>query len=186
MLAPAPTSRVSPPVRLNVDDNGCGPTPVADSRASPDASAVESPSKKRRMMLQTMGHQLREVGTGRDLSAPKHAIVTWPSSSSGNRSGPVFMRNVYSTLNAKNSEPIETPESDIVPGYHGDGDHDSHNHQHSQSTISSARYLWRQNEVAATNPNIPTSLSFENSKTWTQCTSTMGTRHIPLYTLPLC
>ncbi|KIW20525.1 hypothetical protein PV08_01100 [Exophiala spinifera] len=134
--------------------------------------APEPPTKRRQMMLQTMGHQLREIGTERDQASTQTMGLV---SSNGNRSSKLFMRNVYSALDKptrwtrQSKLPIQTPESDRVPGDDDDDDDDDENGQRVLgSTRADTKYLWRQNELEAAGSLPNPSFAFDDLIRWTQ------------------
>ena len=145
-------------------NKGVGSSP-SDMYSRPDradtgpGSTGEPPTKMRRVLLQTMGQQLREVGLMRNV--PGDNAVNFGA----NPNGLYFIRSVYGGLAAdrgfQSQVQTQSPESDVVPG------------EDDQLSIgaakSASKYLWHSNEVLA----IPASngsgaFSFDDLIDWSR------------------
>lgn len=122
-----------------------------------DTDETEPPAKRRRIFLQTMGHQLREAGLSRDELPENTASLATGAS------GFYFIRSVFGGLQSdrdatKQVPQIQTPESDVVPG--------EDDQLPTGATRSSSRFLWLANEVSAAPEND--TLSFGALLEWSR------------------
>jgi len=107
------------------------------------AEGIEPPAKRRRVFLQTMGQQLREVGQ-RDESGD--AVSNHSPNSTSTPQG----RQVQ----------IQTPESDAVPG--------EDDQLPTGATLSASKPLWHSGEVRDPNLNESNDFTFEDLISWTR------------------
>lgn len=132
------------------------PSNVAEDVATTAGEAVEPRAKKRRVFLQTMGQQLREVGMLRDSPGDIAANI---ASSTGDTSQ---INDTPGTDRPQSRQvQIQTPESDAVPG--------ENDQLPTGATMSSSKNLWQPGEVLA----IPVtdgsdSFTFEDLLGWTR------------------
>jgi len=113
---------------------------------------AEPTPKRRKVFLQTMGEQLRELTTREQESCSTlHA-----SPSARSRTSPITTHNDPSqSLNQ-----IATPESDALPGHGVDG-------ANSESTRGASQYLWHAYEVVRVTASAQL-LDFEDLMAWSQ------------------
>jgi len=117
---------------------------------------AEPPAKKRRIFLQTMGQQLREVGVG-------SGDATSPFAQSLGRGGSVTssVNDCPTDRSQGRQVQIQTPESDAVPG--------EDDQLLTGATMSASRALWQQDEILE-NPVSDGSdaFKFDDLITWTR------------------
>ena len=106
-----------------------------------NGEVIEPPAKRRRVFLQTMGQQLREVGQRED--GETGSSHTPNSMSQGGR-----------------QVQIQTPESDAVPG--------EDDQLPSGATMSASRPLWHPGEVQTPDVNENNDFTFEDLIAWTR------------------
>lgn len=114
--------------------------------------AIEPPAKRRRVFLQTMGQQLREVGQRDELGETASSIA--------GSTGDAHSLNNISISQGRHVQ-IQTPESDAVPG--------EDEQLPTGATMSASKALWRPDEVTA-EPTVDGSenFTFEDMITWTR------------------
>ncbi|RFU23748.1 hypothetical protein B7463_g12591, partial [Scytalidium lignicola] len=114
----------------------------------------EPPTKKRRIFLQTMGQQLRDVNMTRE-SPSDHVVGFAPGASDTSHSRSV--EAVFPPSRAPSRQvQIQTPESDAVPG--------EDDHLPTGASISASKQIWQPGEVAVD----PSHITFEDLLSWTQ------------------
>jgi len=114
---------------------------------------TEPSPKRRKVFLQTMGEQLRELTT-REQDSPGTLHV---SPEARSRTSLITAHNDPS----ESLNPIATPESDALPG-HGDLREGS-----SESAYGASRYLWHAHEVVRVTASAQP-LDFEDLMAWSQ------------------
>ncbi|KAH8588339.1 fungal-specific transcription factor domain-containing protein [Bisporella sp. PMI_857] len=98
-----------------------------------ESGTAEPPAKKRRIFLQTMGQQLREVGVGSG-DASFASSIRWDGSLT-----PPLGHGSATQRSTSRQVQIQTPESDAVPG--------EDDQLPTGATMSASMALWKQGEV---------------------------------------
>ncbi|KAH7324111.1 fungal-specific transcription factor domain-containing protein [Rhexocercosporidium sp. MPI-PUGE-AT-0058] len=125
-----------------------------------DESVNEPLAKRRRVFLQTMGHQLREIGMLRETSRPSE---TGPGSFSGSPGAAPISQSVADSPSGHAQVQIQTPESDAVPG--------EEYRLPTGASMSAAKDLWLSGSEVSVSPgailNGSESFSYDDLRAWT-------------------
>ncbi|KAF2186016.1 hypothetical protein K469DRAFT_687442 [Zopfia rhizophila CBS 207.26] len=119
----------------------------------------EPAARKRRVLMQTMGRQLREFGT-EGLSPRDHTRGSF-GTSPASHFNPLSSHAIGAKEDQGSQGQIQTPESDTIPG--------EDDQLPSGATKSASKWLWRAGEVLATSPTETNhSHSFQHLLDWSQ------------------
>ncbi|PVH78946.1 hypothetical protein DL98DRAFT_589912 [Cadophora sp. DSE1049] len=118
--------------------------------------ANETPAKRRRVFLQTMGHQLRDIGMLRDRTSE-----TTGGSFSGSPRPASISQSVTDIPSGHSQVQIQTPESDVVPG--------EDDHLPMGASMSAAKALWNPVTEVLVEPWTDGShiFSYDDLRAWT-------------------
>ena len=129
---------------------------ATEDMADNSSEATEPAAKRRRVFLQTMGQQLREVGALRDSAAEIAANL---ASSAGEASQIQSLNDVSRGDRSQGRQvQIQTPESDAVPG--------EDDQLPTGATMSASTNLWQPNEVVTPVTDGADTFTFDDLLAW--------------------